>query len=67
MILRSRTIGSFTQKMGMPRIVALFVIIGESFGSLAFLLGFSPGSRLQAWPLSCWERSPWSTSPTDSS
>ncbi|MFO0705821.1 MAG: DoxX family protein [Nitrospira sp.] len=33
------TLGFFTQKMGLPWIIALLVIIGESFGSLALLAG----------------------------
>ena len=37
--------GAFTQKMGMPSVIAFLVIIGEFFGTLA--LGFSPGSRPQ--------------------
>jgi len=34
------TMGFFTQKMGMPWLIAFLVIIGESFGSLALLTGF---------------------------
>jgi putative oxidoreductase len=34
------TMGYFTQKMGMPWIIAFLVIIAESFGSLALLAGF---------------------------
>ena len=34
------TMGFFTQKMGLPWIIAFLVIIGESFGSLALLAGF---------------------------
>ena len=34
------TMGSFTQKMGMPWVIAFLVIIGESFGSPARLAGF---------------------------
>lgn len=34
------TMGAFTQKMGLPWIVAFFVIIGEFFGSLALMAGF---------------------------
>ncbi len=34
------TMGFFTQKMGMPWLIALLVIIGESFGSLALIAGF---------------------------
>lgn len=34
------TLGFFTQKMGLPWIIAFLVIIGESFGSLALLAGF---------------------------
>ena len=34
------TMGLFTQKLGVPWIIAFLVIIGESFGSLALLAGF---------------------------
>ena len=34
------TMGFFTQQMGMPWLVAFFVIIGESFGSVALMVGF---------------------------
>lgn len=34
------TMGFFTQKMGLPWIVAFLIIIGESFGSLGLLAGF---------------------------
>ncbi len=34
------TMGFFTQKMGLPWIIALLIIIGESFGSLGLLAGF---------------------------
>lgn len=34
------TMGYFTQKMGVPWLVALLIIIGESFGSVALLAGF---------------------------
>ena len=34
------TMGFFTQKMGLPWLIALLVIIGESFGSVALLAGF---------------------------
>ena len=33
------TMGAFTQKMGMPWVIAFLVIIGEFFGSLALLAG----------------------------
>ena len=33
------TMGFFTQKMGLPWLIVLLVIIGESFGSLALLAG----------------------------
>jgi putative oxidoreductase len=33
------TMGFFTQKMGMPWLIAFLVIIGESFGSVALLAG----------------------------
>jgi len=36
----SGTMGFFTQKMGIPWLIALLVIIGESFGSVALLAGF---------------------------
>lgn len=36
----SGTMGFFTQKMGMPWLIAFLVIVGESFGSLALLTGF---------------------------
>ena len=29
-----------------------------------YWLGFSPGSRPQVWPLSCWVPAPWCISPT---
>ena len=34
------TMGFFTQKMGLPWIIAFLIIIGESFGSLGLLAGF---------------------------
>ena len=34
------TMGFFTQKMGLPWLIALLIIIGESFGSIALLAGF---------------------------
>jgi putative oxidoreductase len=34
------TMGFFTETMGMPWLVAFLVIVGESFGSVALLLGF---------------------------
>lgn len=34
------TMGFFTQKMGLPWIVAFLVIMGESFGSVGMLAGF---------------------------
>ena len=36
----SGTMGFFTQKLGIPWLIALLVIIGESFGSIALLAGF---------------------------
>lgn len=33
------TMGFFTQKMGMPWMIAFLIIIGESFGSLGLLAG----------------------------
>lgn len=42
------TMGFFTQQMGVPWLIALLVIIGESFGSIGLLLGlltrFAAGS-----------------------
>ena len=34
------TIGFFTQKMGLPWLVAFLIIIGESLGSLGLIAGF---------------------------
>lgn len=34
------TMGAFTQKMGMPWIIAFLVVIAEFFGSLALMAGF---------------------------
>lgn len=34
------TMGFFTQKMGLPWLVAFLVIIGESLGSLGLIAGF---------------------------
>jgi putative oxidoreductase len=34
------TMGFFTQKMGLPWLIALLIIIAESFGSVAMLAGF---------------------------
>jgi putative oxidoreductase len=34
------TMGFFTQKMGLPWIIAFLIIVGESFGSLGLLAGF---------------------------
>jgi putative oxidoreductase len=34
------TMGFFTQKMGLPWLIVLLIIIGESFGSIALLAGF---------------------------
>lgn len=34
------TMGFFTQKMGLPWLIAFLVIMGESFGSLGLLAGF---------------------------
>lgn len=34
------TMGFFTQKLGLPWIIAFLIIIGESFGSLGLLAGF---------------------------
>ena len=36
----SGTMGAFTEKMGIPWIIAFLVIIGESIGALALLMGF---------------------------
>ena len=36
----SGTMGFFTGKMGIPAVIALLVIIGESLGSLALIAGF---------------------------
>ena len=36
----SGTLGLFTEKMGIPLLIAFLVIVAESFGSLALLAGF---------------------------
>ena len=36
----SGTMGAFTEKMGIPWIIAFLVIIGESLGALALIVGF---------------------------
>lgn len=36
----SGTMGAFTESMHIPAVIAFLVIIGESFGSLALILGF---------------------------
>ena len=36
----SGTMGFFTEKMGIPAVIAFLVIIGESLGSLALIAGF---------------------------
>lgn len=36
----SGTMGFFTEKMGLPALIAFLVIIGESLGSLALIAGF---------------------------
>lgn len=36
----SGTMGSFTEQMGMPALIAFLIIIGESFGSVGLLVGF---------------------------
>ena len=34
------TLGFFTEKMGLPWLIAFLIIMGESFGSLGLLVGF---------------------------
>jgi putative oxidoreductase len=34
------TLGFFTEKMGIPWIIAFLIIMGESFGSLGLIVGF---------------------------
>lgn len=34
------TLGFFTEKMGIPWLIAFLIIMGESFGSLGLLVGF---------------------------
>ena len=34
------TLGFFTEKMGLPWIIAFLIIMGESFGSLGLIVGF---------------------------
>ena len=45
------TMGHFTQAMGIPWILALLVIIGESFGAVALIIGFC--TRFAAFGIFC--------------
>ena len=45
------TMGFFTEKMGLPALIAFLVIIGESFGSLGLITGFL--TRLSAAGVAC--------------
>ena len=45
------TMGFFTQKLGVPALVAFLVIIGESFGALGLITGFL--TRLSAAGVVC--------------
>ena len=45
------TMGFFTEKMGVPAVIAFLIIIGESFGSLGLITGFL--TRLSAAGISC--------------
>lgn len=45
------TMGFFTDKMGLPALIAFLVIIGESFGALGLITGFL--TRLSAAGIAC--------------
>lgn len=45
------TMGFFTDKMGIPALIAFLVIIGESFGALGLITGFL--TRLSAAGIAC--------------
>ena len=45
------TMGFFTEKMGIPALIAFLVIIGESFGALGLITGFL--TRLSAAGVVC--------------
>ncbi len=45
------TMGFFTEKMGIPALIAFLVIIGESFGALGLITGFL--TRLSAAGVAC--------------
>jgi putative oxidoreductase len=45
------TMGFFTEKMGLPALIAFLVIIGESFGALGLITGFL--TRLSAAGVAC--------------
>jgi putative oxidoreductase len=45
------TMGFFTDKMGLPALIAFLVIIGESFGALGLITGFL--TRLSAAGVAC--------------
>jgi len=45
------TMGFFTDKMGIPALIAFLVIIGESFGALGLITGFL--TRLSAAGVAC--------------
>lgn len=47
----SGTMGAFTEQMGIPWIIALLVIIGESLGAIGLILGFL--TRFTAFGMTC--------------
>ncbi len=47
----SGTVGFFTEQLGLPWIVAVLVILGESLGSLSLIFGFV--SRFCAFGITC--------------
>ena len=47
----SGTMGFFTEKMGLPWIIAFLVIIGESLGALGLIVGFL--TRVSAFGIGC--------------
>ncbi len=47
----SGTVGFFTEQLGLPWIVVILIILGESFGSVSLILGFM--SRFCAFGIGC--------------
>ena len=61
----SGTMGFFTETMHLPWLIAFLVIIGESFGSVALLLGLLTRFTAASLAVIMLGLSPWSIFPTD--